>query len=100
VNREIHDRVCWTNANLLREEEIAPLAVSHVIFCRNVFIYFQPGNIRKVVQTFARYMLPPAYLFVGAPESLVRLTTQFELQEIGNAFAYLRSDRGEKAWIA
>jgi chemotaxis protein methyltransferase CheR len=100
VNRDIHDRVCWTNANLLIEEEIAPLAASHVIFCRNVFIYFQPGNIKRVVETFARHMKPPACLFVGAPESLVRLTTQFELREIGNAFAYLRSEGGEKTWIA
>ncbi len=100
VNRDLHERVRWTTANLLNDEEIAPLAESHVIFCRNVFIYFQPANIRKVIQTFARQMIPPAWLFVGAPESLVRLSSQFELREIGNAFAYSRIDGGEKAWIA
>ena len=100
VNREIHARVRWTTANLLNEEEIAALAASHVIFCRNVFIYFQPANVKKVIQTFARQMLPPAWLFVGAPESLLRLTSQFELREVGNAFAYCRVDGGEQAWIA
>src|SRR5262249_17557092 len=100
VNREIHERVRWTTANLLNEEEIAPLAASHAIFCRNVFIYFQPANVKKVIQTFAGQMIAPAWLFVGAPESLVRMTSQFELREIGNAFAYHREDGGEKAWIA
>ena len=97
---ELHQRVCWTRANLLKEEDIVSLAVSNVIFCRNVFIYFQPEVIKRVIETFARFMLPPAYLFVGAPESLLRLTTRFELREFGDAFGYARLSGGEQAWIA
>lgn len=99
VDPEIHNRVRWSSANLLNETEIAPLAVANVIFCRNVFIYFKAETIRKIVDTFARHIGSPGYLFVGAPESLLKLTTQFRLTEVRNAFAYVKS-RGEKAWIA
>lgn len=94
MDRDIHRRVSWHKANLTVGEEIAPLAASNVIFCRNVFIYFKPETIKKVVESFARYMKCPACLFVGAPESLLKLTTRFELKEIGAAFAYMRV-RGE-----
>jgi chemotaxis protein methyltransferase CheR len=100
VNPEIQRRISWFRANLLVEREIAPLAASNVIFCRNVFIYFKTDTISKIVQTFARHMCPPAILFLGAPESLLRLSTQFELKEIGKAFAYMRVRTEEKSWIA
>ena len=31
-----------------------------------------------------------SYLFTGAAESLLRMTTDFELKEIGSALAYVR----------
>jgi chemotaxis protein methyltransferase CheR len=35
-------------------------------------------------------MPAPGYLFVAASESLLRLTTDFELKEIGGAFVYVK----------
>jgi chemotaxis protein methyltransferase CheR len=35
-------------------------------------------------------MPSPGYLFVGAAESLLKLTTDFELKEIGDAFCYVK----------
>lgn len=83
-------RVKWTNANLISKAQIAPLALSNIIFCRNVFIYFSEGKIRKVVQTFFDFMPSPGYLFVGSSESLLKLTTDFELDEIGGTFVYIK----------
>jgi chemotaxis protein methyltransferase CheR len=62
----------------------------HVIFCRNVFIYFSNQSIGRTVGTFASHIRPPGHLFVAASESLLRITEEFELQEIGNAFVYVR----------
>ncbi|HUR46242.1 MAG TPA: protein-glutamate O-methyltransferase CheR [Candidatus Saccharimonadales bacterium] len=83
-------KIKFKRANLVREEEIAPMAKSPIIFCRNVFIYFSPETIRRTVHSFARNMPGTGYLFVGASESLLKLTTDFELQELGNAFTYLK----------
>ena len=76
--------------NLLELSEIAPVAHVQAIFCRNVFIYFSRHSIRQSVAMFALRMSPGGCLFVGASESLLRLTTDFELREIGGALVYVR----------
>ena len=83
-------RVIFHRANLLATEEISSLARSPVIFCRNVFIYFSPHAIRQTVATFASRMPSGGHLFVGASESLLKLTADFELREKGDAFVYVR----------
>ena len=75
------------------ESQIAPLAAADFIFCRNVFIYFSESAIGRVVRSFARFIRPPGYLFVGAAESLLRLTTDFTLTEIDDAFVYVKRER-------
>jgi chemotaxis protein methyltransferase CheR len=88
----LHSRVRWRTANLMAEDDLAlaPTA-SPVIFCRNVFIYFSEKTARKAVCSFAERMPRPGYLFVGAAESLLKITSDFELQEIGGAFVYVRN---------
>ena len=90
VDVNLHAAVEWRVANLLNEAEVAPLAAAHVIFCRNVFIYFSDQTISRTVRLFAAHIRPPGYLFVAAAESLLKLTTEFELQEVGSAFVYVR----------
>jgi chemotaxis protein methyltransferase CheR len=55
-----------------------------------VFIYFSPHAIRQTVAFFASRMPSGGCLFVGASESLLKLTTEFELKEIGGSFVYVR----------
>lgn len=90
LRRELLLPVEFQRANIVVPAEIAPLAAAPVIFCRNVFIYFSPDAIRRTVASFARAMPAGGHLFVGASESLLRLTTEFEIQEIGDAFVYVR----------
>jgi chemotaxis protein methyltransferase CheR len=90
LDARLSQRVLFQRANLLATDEINPLARVPVIFCRNVFIYFSPHAIRQTLASFARCMPQNGHLFVGASESLLRLTADFELREIGGAFAYVR----------
>jgi len=93
VRSDIHSRVNWGLANLMEEDQISPLAGADFIFCRNVFIYFSESAIGRVVRSFSRHIRPPGYLFVGAAESLIRLTTDFTLTEIDDAFVYAKCER-------
>ena len=93
VRSDIHSRVNWGLANLMEEDQISPLAGADFIFCRNVFIYFSESAIGRVVRSFSRHIRPPGYLFVGAAESLIRLTTDFTLTEIDDAFVYVKRER-------
>lgn len=86
----LHGRVRWSRANLMDAEAVANLAKVPVIFCRNVFIYFSADAVRKVVDSFAQGMETPGFLFVGAAESLLKVTDRFELEEVGNAFVYMK----------
>lgn len=93
VRSEIHSRIKWEIANLMDERQIAPLAFADFIFCRNVFIYFSETAIGRAVRSFSRFIRPPGYLFVGAAESLLRLTTDFTLSEIDDAFVYVKRQK-------
>ncbi|MFQ5595714.1 MAG: CheR family methyltransferase [Anaerolineae bacterium] len=90
VSPALHARVQWSVANLVEEADVAHLATAPVIFCRNVFIYFSEDAIRKTVNLFSQRMPTPGYLFVGAAESLLKVTADFELQEVGGAFVYVK----------
>lgn len=90
LSPEIMRRVIFSRVNLLELGEVSPAARVNAIFCRNVFIYFSPHAIRQTVAMMAAKMPPGSHLFVGASESLLRFTTDFELKEIGDALAYVR----------
>ena len=93
VRSDVHSRIKWGMANLIDEQQVAPLATADFIFCRNVFIYFSEGAIGRVVRSFAKFIRPPGYLFVGAAESLLRVTNDFTLTEVDDAFVYLKRER-------
>jgi len=85
----------WSVVNLMAPGEVATHARSPIIFCRNAFIYFSPAAIKRVVDQFAALMPPPAYLCVGAAESLLNVTTAFSLEEIDRAFVYVKRSADE-----
>jgi chemotaxis protein methyltransferase CheR len=89
IRSDLSSRITWSIGNLLDDAEVSKLAKVPFIFCRNVFIYFSPEKIAHTVRMFARSMERPGYLFVGAAESLLRLTDEFRLAEAGDAFAYV-----------
>ena len=77
--------------NLLDSPTVALYASCPVIVCRNAFIYFSPHAIRQTVAAFASRMPSGGHLLVGASESLLRLTADFELKEMGDTFVYVRT---------
>ena len=88
INPEIQSRVRWDIANLVNKNEVAQFAEASFIFCRNVFIYFSNEMIRRVVKTFSEHIKWPACLFVGVSESLLKVTNDFDLINVGDAFVY------------
>ena len=74
--------------HLLAED--APKGQHHLICCRNVLIYFRDAMIKAVVDSLAETLSIGGYLLIGASESLLRITTRFELVEVGGAFMYVK----------
>jgi chemotaxis protein methyltransferase CheR len=61
-----------------------------VIFCRNVIIYFDQPTIVGVMERFYEALRPGGWLFLGYSESLFKISTRFEMVEVGGTFAYQR----------
>lgn len=60
-----------------------PLAIkrvprSHIVFCRNVIIYFDENMKRKVVNAFYDNLLPSGYLMLGHSETLHKVSKAFK----------------------
>jgi len=69
VKPELRGRIQFHHLNLL--EPPYPFAqLFHVIFCRNVMIYFDRSTQTDLVAHLARWLLPGGFLFVGHSESL------------------------------
>jgi chemotaxis protein methyltransferase CheR len=80
----------WSVVNLMAPNEMLAYAGCQIVFCRNAFIYFSRDSVRKVVETLESMITVPGYLFVGASESLSRLSDRFVLEEVDRAFVYTK----------
>ena len=70
-----------------------------VILCRNVIIYFDLETKTRVIKTFEEKLRPGGYLLLGHSESLINITSAFELCHLRNDMVYRRPRRGEPARI-
>ncbi len=61
-----------------------------VIFCRNVMMYFDEAEQKRLVEKFYRCLNPEGYLFVGHAESLLALTEKFQMVHRNSGTAYQR----------
>lgn len=61
-----------------------------IIFCRNVMIYFDEAEQKRLIDKFHRCLNPGGHLFVGHAESLFGLTTKFHMIHENNATVYQR----------
>jgi len=51
---------------------------SHIVFCRNVIIYFDDPMKQSVITAFYDNLVPGGYLFLGHSESIHKLSTAFK----------------------
>lgn len=69
VKAELRAKVSFSHLNLL-EGEPSFRDPFHVIFCRNVMIYFDRPTQEELVSRLTRRLVPGGYLLVGHSESL------------------------------
>src|SRR5262245_14326038 len=60
------------------------------IFCRNVMMYFDEPEQKRLIDKFARCLNPDGYLFVGHAESLLGITDKFAMVHRSSGTAYQR----------
>ncbi|MDD2620521.1 MAG: chemotaxis protein CheR [Syntrophomonadaceae bacterium] len=77
VAEKIKREVLFRKFNLM--EKIYPFRNKfHVIFCRNVMLYFDECTKRDLVNRFYEYTEPGGYLFIGQSETLNRDESDYQ----------------------
>ena len=74
--------------NLLDSGRASMVGRVDVVFCRNVLIYFDLRSRRRVIDTLLERLLPGGYLLLGHSESLLNLSTAFELVHLREDLVY------------
>jgi chemotaxis protein methyltransferase CheR len=70
--------------------QAAGRAAAPIVICRNLFIYFSERAVRQAVALLTAHMPAPGYLAIGVAESLLKITNDFDLQDVGGAFMYVK----------
>lgn len=79
---ELKAEVTYRRFNLMNQQLPFKRAF-HVVFCRNVMIYFEEDTKRELVERIYRHTAPGGYLFIGHAESINGLGTRFRTVQPG-----------------
>ncbi|MFW5876937.1 MAG: CheR family methyltransferase [Myxococcota bacterium] len=88
VHPSIRSMCHFGHLNLLDQSRAAMVGRVDAIFCRNVLIYFDTESRRKVIGNFYERLVPGGYLMLGHSESLLHVTTAFELAHLSSDLVY------------
>jgi two-component system, chemotaxis family, CheB/CheR fusion protein len=75
VSRELREAIVFTAHDLLADP---PFSRLDLVSCRNLLIYLQPEEQRKVLSVFHFSLHEGGYLFLGASETIGQLAEYFE----------------------
>ena len=92
VKEELRRHVIFDFHNLKHENGLTGL---DIIFCRNVMIYFDQAEQRKLIEKFYHSLAPGGYLFLGHAESLHGLSDKFRFLHHHKGTAYQKMDPPE-----
>ena len=95
VNERLRASIRFDRVNLNDDSKMLFLNGMDVIFCCNVFIYFDLASKRRVIQHFYANLLPHGYLFLGTSESLFHMDDTFRLVHFPGTTAYCKAPAGQ-----
>jgi chemotaxis protein methyltransferase CheR len=90
ISDDLKRDVDFIHLNLLDTSKIALLRTMDVILCRNVIIYFNTDTKCQVIRIFHEKLRPGGHLLLGHSESLINLSTSFELRHLRRDLVYRR----------
>ena len=82
ISDEVKKHVDFIHLNLLDRSKLALLGTMDVTLCRNVIIYFNTPTKQTVVASFEEKLRPGGYLLLGHSESLINISSAFELRHM------------------
>lgn len=71
VRDDLKANMSFHVANLF-QDRLPVMAAQHIIFCRNVMIYFDQESQQQLLNCLVKKLLPGGYLILGLSENLIR----------------------------
>lgn len=82
--------VNFQQMNLNDSLALKRVARSHIVFCRNVIIYFDADMKKRVISSFYDNLMPGGYLMLGHSETLHKVAAAFKPVYHPGTIAYLK----------
>ncbi|MHC1713373.1 MAG: protein-glutamate O-methyltransferase CheR [Solidesulfovibrio sp.] len=77
--------------NLNDSAALKRIPKSHMVFCRNVIIYFDDAMKKNVTDAFYDNLLPGGHLILGHSESMHRISRVFQPKILSGSMAYQKA---------
>jgi chemotaxis protein methyltransferase CheR len=90
VRDEVKALCSFGHLNLLDDDMLSIVGDVDVVLCRNVLIYFDMNARRRAIASFHRKLMKGGYLLLGHSESLLNVSTAFELVHFKKDMVYRR----------
>jgi chemotaxis protein methyltransferase CheR len=88
VREDVRALCSFGQLNLVSTERFRVLGPQDVIFCRNVLMYLSQEARHRVVEAFYDRLTPGGFLLLGHSESLLNVTTRFDLAHLQKDLVY------------
>ena len=88
VRDDVRSLCSFGQLNLVSTERFRVLGPQDVIFCRNVLMYLSQEARHRVVEAFYDRLTPGGFLLLGHSESLLNVTTRFDLAHLQKDLVY------------
>src|SRR5262249_15839422 len=88
VSDELRGMCQFGHLNLLDVSRASVVGRVDVIFCPNVLISFDWASRRRVIEMSYERLLPGGFLLLGHSESLLNISTAFELVHLSEDLVY------------
>jgi len=92
IKPEVKRLVSFGQINLSDRLMLKRVERSHIVFCRNVIIYFDDEMKKNVIGSFYDNLLPGGYLLIGHSESLHNISRAFKPKHNPGAIVYCKEE--------
>lgn len=92
IKPELKKLITFGQINLSDRMQLKRVERSHIVFCRNVIIYFDDDMKKKVIGSFYDNLLPGGYLLIGHSESLHNISRAFKPTHYPGAIIYRKEE--------
>lgn len=92
LNANVKRLVSFGQINLSDRAQLKRVERSHIVFCRNVIIYFDDEMKKNVINAFYDNLLPGGHLLIGHSESLHNISRAFRPKHYPGAIVYSKEE--------